>query len=198
MRLSDQVTTAIDDAQAGKFDAALLHACIAIDATSKRLYPTERAVGKRYRACLRMYYWIIEPMIGAGLNLVETRFENAPLPNNPSPDLADVIYEVFRCSHAHGDEVPSSFLVIKCLGGFGSQWILTKGELHMPDRVVWALLAVAVFSHANKGEQTRGNYYLSLGADRFLLTEWWGREDDFRPIANRYNHTRVKLANLGE
>jgi len=198
MKLSDQVTIAIDDAQVGKFEAALLHACVAIDATSKRLYPSKNKVGKRYIACLRDYYWLIEPMIGTGLNLVETRFENVPLRNNPSPDLAEIIYEVFRCKHAHGDEVPPSFSVIRCEGGFGSRWLLAKGELHMPDRVVWALLGVAVFSRANKNEKTTGDYFLSLGADKFPIAEWWGREDDFRLIADRYNSIRVKLANLGD
>src|SRR5260221_5104161 len=100
MKLSEHVLHAIDDAGAKKFDAALLHACIAIDATSKRLYPLDRRVGSRYGECLRTYYWIIEPMIGAGLNLVETRFTNIKLRNTASPDLAEIIYEIFRCSHA--------------------------------------------------------------------------------------------------
>ena len=47
MKLSEQVICAIDDSEAGKFDAALLHACILIDATSKRLYPSEQKVGVR-------------------------------------------------------------------------------------------------------------------------------------------------------
>jgi hypothetical protein len=85
MKLSQQVLYAIDDAGAGKFDAALLHACIAIDTTAKRLYPSERKVGVRYMACLRDYYWIIEPMIGAGLDLIETRLSNVHLGKNHSP-----------------------------------------------------------------------------------------------------------------
>jgi hypothetical protein len=31
MKLSEQILCAIDDAEAGKFNAALLHACISID-----------------------------------------------------------------------------------------------------------------------------------------------------------------------
>jgi hypothetical protein len=81
-------------------------------------------------------------------------------------------------------------------GGFGSKWGLGYGELHMPDRVVWALLAVSVFSKVNKGEKTTGSYYLSLGDERFTISEWWGREDDFRSIADRYNQVRVKLDKL--
>jgi hypothetical protein len=196
MKLSRQVLCAIDDAVAKKFDAALLHACIAIDATSKRLYPSSTKVGERYVNCLRHYYWLLEPMIGAGLNLVETQFTNLQLRKHKSPDLADVIYEIFRCSHAHGDEVPNAFSILPSEGGFHSRWLLGNGELHMPDRVIWALLSVAVLSQVNRSETTTGNYYLSLGAERFTISEWWGREHDFRIIADRYNKVRVRMDGL--
>src|SRR5207253_4677647 len=81
-------------------------------------------------------------------------------------------------------------------GGFNSDWLLGPGEIHMPDRVVWALLSVAVFSKVNHSEKSSGVYYLSLGDNRFPVCDWWGREDDFRPMADRYNQTRVKLDKL--
>jgi len=196
MKLSEHVLCAIDDADSKKFDAALLHACIAIDATSRRLYPAEARVGRRYIDCLRSYYWLLEPMMGAGINLVETRFSNIKLRNTASPDFAEIVYEIFRCSQAHGDEVPSQFSVTRSEGGFYSEWLLADGEVHMPDRVVWALLAVAVFSKVNGGERTTGDYYLSLGDERFPIRDWWGREDDFRATADKYNKVRVKLENL--
>jgi hypothetical protein len=132
-------------------------------------------------------------MIGAGLNLVDTRFENIKIKNNAAPDLAEIIYEVFRCNLVHGDEVPTAFSWTKSAGGFGAEWYLMDNALHMPERVLWALLAVAVFSRVNAGTITTGDYYLSLGNERFVISQWWGREDDFRPIADRYNTTRLKL-----
>lgn len=196
MKLPRHVICAIDDAAQGKFDSALLHACITIDTTSKRLAPQEKRVGVRYVDCLRRYYWLLEPMIGAGLNLVETKFSNIQLKNTSAPDLAEVIYEIFRCSHAHGDEVPPEFSVLPSHGNFYSKWELGNGELHMPDRVIWALLAVAVFSKVNAQEKSEGSYYLSLGDERFLIADWWGREEDFRPIAAKCNQTRVKIDGL--
>lgn len=193
MKLSKHVLHAIDDADAHKFESALLHACIAIDATARRLYPSQRAVGARYVDCLRAYYWLIEPMIGAGLNLVETHFSNIKLQKTNAPDLAEIIYEIFRCHHAHGDEVSSNFSIVVTQGGFRSTWRLARGELHIPDRILWALLAVALFSRVNAGEKTTGDAYLSLGDERFPIAQWWGRETDFRPIADRHNQVRVKL-----
>jgi hypothetical protein len=195
MRVSQHVVCAIDDIEGGKFDSALMHACIAIDATAKRIPGASNGVGNRYRECLRYYYWIIEPMIGTGINLVDTRFDNIQL-RGRTPDFADLIYEVFRCSHAHGDEVPPEFSVLPTRGPYGSEWLLGKDELHMPDRVVWALLAVVVFAQVNGGEKTTGAYYLSIAEQRFLIRDWWGREDEFRTAATRYNKNRVKFEGL--
>jgi hypothetical protein len=196
MRLSEQVLCAVEDASGGKFDSALLHACIAIDTTSKRLMPGESRVGVRYVHCLRNYYWIIEPMIGAGLNLVDTKFTNIKLRKTSAPDLAEVIYEILRCSHAHGDEVPPQYSIIPSPDPGYTRWELAKDELHMPGRVIWALLAVAVFSKVNSGEQSVGDHYLSLGSEQFRISEWWGREDDFRLIAAKSNQTRIKVEGL--
>lgn len=134
--------------------------------------------------------------MGAGLNLAETRFTNVRVRSTASPDFADVIYEIFRCGHAHGDEIPSAFSVLPSMGGFYSEWQFGHGELHMPDRVIWALLSVVVLAEVNRNETTTGTYYLSLGNERFPVREWWGRENDFRSVASRYNKVRVKLDGL--
>jgi hypothetical protein len=196
LKLSQQVIYAIDDAGAGKLDAALLHACIAIDTTSKRCFPAEKAVGRRFVNCIRKYYWIIEPMLGAGVNLVDSRFGNVNLKKISAPDLAEFVFEVFRCSHAHGDEVPGVYSIMPTVGTQLSIWSFGHGELHMPDRIIWALLAVAVFAEVNAREKSDGDYYLSLGNDRFPLCDWWGRETDFRPVAKSYNQTRVTFEGL--
>ena len=103
---------------------------------------------------------------------------------------------MFRCSHAHGDEIPAAFSVILSPGDFGSKWKLAHGELHMPDRVMWGLLAIAVFSRVNYRERSTGTYELTLGTDRFPLSEWWGREMDFRHVAEKYNKTRLTMNGL--
>jgi hypothetical protein len=195
MKLRDHVLCAIDDAQQGKQDAALLHACMSIDGTAKRLYPNE-GVKARYVRCLRTHYWILEVMIGSGFNLAESRFANIRLPKLHNPDFAEIVYHILRCSHAHADEVPNEFTLTASEGGFNSHWLLRHNEVHMPDRVIWALLAVSVFSKINVSEFTAGTYYLSLGNERFTISDWWGREDDFRAVAERYNHVRVRLEGL--
>ena len=194
MKLSDHVACAIEDRRAGKFESALMHACVAVDGTAKRLYPNES--GNRER-CVRSYYWLIEPMLHAGLNLTECRFENVPLKHTSSPDFADIVYAIFRCSLAHGDEVPDGFSVLEAEDESPTRWRMGYGELHMPKSIVPALLAVTVFSKINRDQTSTGGHFLSLDQDRFIIAGWWGREDDFRPIAASKNTIRVTLKNTG-
>ncbi len=75
----------------------------------------------------------------------------------------------------------------------------------MPEHIIWALLAISVFSKANRGIRTDGDYYLSWGSEtlgigihKFIIKDWWGREEDFRLFLSRQNPNpnRVKLENL--
>jgi hypothetical protein len=194
MRVETHVLAALDATDRKRVDSALLHACIAIDATAGKLYPGE-AVGERYRKCLREYYWLLEPMIGAGMNLADTRFPNVGTPGNANPEFADIVYRIFRCHDAHGDEIPLEYALTKSEGG-AYHWLFADGKLHMPDLVVFALLGVAVFSRANADVCSAGEYYLSLGKEVFPIKDWWGREDDFRPSAEKYNQVKVKVQGL--
>jgi hypothetical protein len=198
MKIADHVKSCFDDAGQGKLDAALLHACIAIDATSKLLYPTERKVGRRYTQCIRDYYWLVEPMLGAGINLEQTVFANIKLPKTQAPDFADVIYDVFRCGHVHGDEVPDNYAVVPTTGNWHSRWIVGRNTLRFPDRIVWALLSISIFSRVNERQKLQrfGPYILTLGDTEFPVEEWWGQEDRVRPIANQHNQVRVTLEAL--
>jgi hypothetical protein len=198
--VSRHVLCAIDDAELGQWDLALMHACIAIDGTARKLFPQKTSNRDRYITCIREYYWILEPML-FGINLEETTFPNVPLKNNQKPDLAEIIYEKFRCNDTHGEEIPKEFSLILSHDN-NARWVLANNFLQMPDRIVWALLGIAVFSHVNTDEKSNSDHYLFLrhpGTDletKFRIAEWWGREENFRPIAVEHNTLRVKLENL--
>ena len=196
MRTDQHILASIRAFEAKQFDEALMNACIAIDATARLTYPKIRKVGKRYTLLLRDHYWLLEAMLGGGINLEETRFENAPLPAKPSPDLADIVYEVFRCSHTHGDEVPAEFSVRPVPPGGKASWEFGPNECHMPDAIVWALLSLVVLARVHSGWSTLDGAHFSLNGEKFLIQEWWGREHDFKAVALTHNPVRVKFAEL--
>ncbi len=144
--------------------------------------------------------------MGVGLNLEDTKFENLKILDGgkpiASPDFADVVYHVFRCNHAHGNEVPIEYQLMPSVPGH-YYWQLAEGVLKMPDTVIWALLAVCIFSKANAGVTSGGDLYLTWGPSeidgkvhRFPLSDWWGKEDEFRAFIEPQNVRRVKLAGL--
>lgn len=199
MKISDHVQSCFEDVKTGRFDAALLHACIGIDATSKLLYPAQKKVGKRYVQTIRDYYWLVEPMLGAGVDLELTRFDNVRLTKTQSPDFADIAYEIFRCGHAHGDEIPEGFKVLPSEGNWRSQWLIGKNTLRLPDRIVWALLSISIFAKVNERQKVQqiGAFNITLGDHHFPVKEWWGQEDRVRPIAVEHNQVRVHLGEMG-
>jgi hypothetical protein len=200
MNVSQQVLIAVEDGVRGtngRSESALLHACLAIDATARLLYPN-KGVGDRYTQCIRDYMWLIEPMMGVGLNLVDTIFENVTIKTSRreiiNPDFADIVYHNFRCHLAHGEEISSNFAVTLTISPSASDWYLGPGAVHMPDRLIWALLSVAVFSRVHKGVQTTGDHCLTFQNHEFLISEWWGREEDVRSLFVSENTTRVTLS----
>lgn len=205
MALVTHVLSAIDDFGQGKLDNALMHASFSIEATARKLYNIEKAGRSYYKKCIREYYWIIEPMIGSGLNLVETKWNNLEIiddSNNKvinNPDLADVIYHIYRCNYAHAKSVSKNYRLLPTSDG-KSTWVIANNVLQIPDRIIWALLAVSVFSKANKNINSLGDYFLSWGSENlgigissFIIKEWWGREEDFRQFLLKQNLIRVKL-----
>ncbi len=210
MKLEDHVIRAIDLFQENKKEEALLHACIAIDSTSQKLFQKSKSGRKEYKRCIRNYWWLIERFIGDGLNLEETRWTNLSIEDGngsviQDPDLADVIYHIFRCNHVHGKDVPQNFSLLPTEDGRYS-WVIERGKssaVKMPESIVWALLAVIVFSKANSGVKSNGDYYLTwgsktlgIGPEKFIIKDWWGREEDVRLLLSKYKQIRVKLDGL--
>lgn len=134
---------AIDEWEGGDLDCAMLHACIAVDATARETHPSlgNRA---RFTQLLRENYAIVGPMGAPGINLEETRFpvtlKSRPTTDDELPDLADVIYAVHRCSHAHGDALPDGFELLNDAEGppRRTRMIIQNGKLLPAGCCAWA------------------------------------------------------------
>jgi hypothetical protein len=115
MKVGQSVRHAIDDWEQRKFDSAMLHACNAVDGTARKLCPTLWNK-ERFTRTLRENYGILGPMGAPGIDVVETRFPvtvKGPTVPDGKPDLADLLYGIHRCCHAHGDELPGGFELLQ-------------------------------------------------------------------------------------
>ena len=195
MNIGNSVRKAIDDWERGEADAAMLHACNAVDGTARKVYPSLRS-NARFTQLLRDNYAILGPMGMPGINLVETRFPvkvQRPKAPGGKPDLADVIYGIHRCSHGHGEELPDGFELIPDArqpvrpGELRKTTVkVVRGAIQLSDRIIFGLIAVAVLSPANKDQRVPDDYYLTFGAtEKLVINEWWGRAADFPAVAAR-------------
>ena len=189
MNVGNSVRKAIDDWEANELDAAMLHACNAIDGTAKKVY-AKIGSNARFTQLLRDNYPILGPMGFPGINLADTRFPikvERPKAPGGKPDLADVIYGIHRCSHGHGDELPGGFALIPDARGEAGHTMvkIERGAIQLSDRIIFGLIAVAVMSPANEGQSVPDGYHLTFGtaAEKLLINDWWGRAADFPAIA---------------
>jgi hypothetical protein len=202
--VGNSVRKAIDDSVAGEVDAAMLHACNAVDGTAAKVYP---ALGSnaRFTRLLRDNYFILEPMSAPGINLHDTRFPVKVMrPKAPGgqPDYADVIYGIHRCHHGHGEALPDGFeLLLEAAGQPGYTSMTVKkdapgmGRVRFSDRAIFGLLAVAVLSPANADQTVPAGYQLTFGRRpvRLEINDWWGRVVDFPVVAALEPMPRVTL-----
>lgn len=190
MNVGNSVRKAIDDWESNELDAAMLHACNAIDGTAKKVY-SKLGSNARFTQILRDNYSILGPMGMPGINLVETRFPvkvESPKAPGGKPDLADVIYGIHRCSHGHGEELPGGFELIPDARGPARHTTVraAKGSIQLSDRIIFGLIAVAVLSPVNSDQSVPNGYYLTFGADvKLMINDWWGRASDFPAVAAR-------------
>ena len=191
MNMAGRIQVALEDANSGKLMPALMHACAAVDGTGAKLYPKLKA-RERFIATFERYLWVIEPMLAIGINLEDTTFEWIKLKNKPAK-FSEIIYEIFRCNLAHGTEIPKGFSVELRKSDDFRSILIGQQILCIPDTVIYALLAVAVFSEANADQKTGNDSWLSCGTMKFLINNWWGREEHARICFSTVNMPRVTM-----
>jgi hypothetical protein len=100
VRVGDSVKFSLDHWKKNEWDAAMLHACNAVDATGKKRYRKLR-VAPRFKRTIRDSLDIFGAMAMPGYNLDETRFPVSVKSNMPDrrPDVADIVYGIHRCAH---------------------------------------------------------------------------------------------------
>ena len=201
MRVADSVRKAIDDWEQGELEAAMLHACNAVDGTGAKVYPGLGSKA-RFTRLLRDNYAIFGPMAIPGIAIEKTRWPiKVQRPSTPGgkPDIADVIYGVHRCTHGHGDELPDGFDLLSDAAGPDrhTRMVIEKGKIRLSDRVIFGLLAVAILSRANTDQRVPEGYHLTFAGLRLDINDWWGRAADFAAVAAREPMPHVTL-NFGD
>ncbi|ACC42530.1 MULTISPECIES: hypothetical protein [Mycobacterium ulcerans group] len=177
------------------WDVAMLHACNAVDDTSRKRYPSLGA-GTRFRRVIRDAVDIYGVMATPGVDLENTRFPVAvrsDLTPEMRPDIADVLYGIHRWLHGHDEESATGFEVSPYVNGSAALRVASDGKIQLPKTAILGLLAIAVFAPENKGEVIPPDYQLSWFDHVFFVSAWWGWQDHFREIVNVDRSSLVAL-----
>lgn len=208
MRIEDRVIEAMQSGIGGSWSKGMALICPAIEATARKYIDKEKVTRKEFKFFLRKNYPIIEAFIGSGLNLDESVFPSISLESDggrtiTDPDFADIVYHAFRCSLAHGHELGDEFEFTSSYSQGTSHWVIDikEGRIHMPDKVLWSLIACVVFCKANASIATKTSLWLTWGgapAERdppyhFDLDVFWGAEDVVRRFLEKKNLIRVAM-----
>lgn len=165
MKISDHIRNSLDSCDKRDLDAAMLFACLAVDGTSKKEYPHEKSVGKRFRKFIVDNIDIIELLFG-GINLEETIF---PFPNNKGQigiKFEDVVYNKYRCNLAHGNELEPGYGITLKLAEGHHQFLvdIENKSMTLPETVIFALGLPCVLSSANSDQMIGDNNYYYSGS----------------------------------
>lgn len=182
MTVGDEVRSALDHWSVGEWRPALWHATAAINKTADKRYPALDDAAA-FRQTIRDDVDIFGAMAAADLDFVDARF---PLPiasDRPDgrPDIADLLYAVYRYLHVDESEMPAGCQVLPPVDGV-SMFSIANGRLWLRASAAIGLLTVAVLAPENEGQPIPESYFLSWRDNDFLVSDSWGKRDGFRQV----------------
>lgn len=195
MKIADHIKLSLDACDRRELNEAMLFACLAVDGTSKKMYPQIEKVGDRYRKFIVEHLDIIELMFG-GLNLHETIFPFKDKKGNVGVKFEDIVYEKFRCNLAHGNELPEGYsITVKVAEGIQQFMIDIKNQsMTFPESVIYALGLPCVLATSNAYQKIGSNlYHYRDPINHYVVDRWWGKIECARSIMDFENQVKVKM-----
>lgn len=195
MKIADHIRLSLDASDRKDLDQAMLHACLAVDGTAKKSYPSLSTVGGRYRKFINDNLDIIELMFG-GLNLEETIFPFKDAKGKIGMTFSDIVYEKFRCSLAHGDELPDGFGVSVQIAELHQQFSIdiANRSMTLPQSAIYGLGLICFLAPVNSDQKIGSNlYHYRDSVNTYVVDRWWGKRECAREIMDFEAAIRVKI-----
>lgn len=195
MKIADHIKSSLDACDAKELNKAMLFVCLAVDGTAKKMYPKVQKVGDRFKRFIAEHLDIIELMFG-GIDLKDTVFPFEDSKGNVGIKFEDIVYEKYRCSLAHGNELPDGYgITISVAYGVHEFLVDIKGRsMTMPESVIYALGLACVLASVNADQKISNNlYHYYDGLNHYVVDSWWGNAECARKIMPFANQVKVKI-----
>lgn len=173
MSISKRVSECLEIFERGDAEAALVSACIAIDATAKRERPSEKKNNVRYRAFLSDYAWLIGlvGLRGIVARKIKLRAQHPDLKPDAGGFVAieDVLYGVVRCGLLHEASISDHVSLEEdiVLGYDGSKYQLSR-------TLPLGLIAAVISSPSNAHERLEQDVSIKIGWRTLEVNATWG------------------------
>lgn len=195
MKIADHIRHSLEACDSRDLDKAMLFACLAVDGTAKKMYPQINKVGERFRKFIVEHLDIMELMHG-GLNLQETVFPFKDRKGNVGVKFEDIVYEKFRCSLAHGNELPDGYgVTVKVQDGIQQFMIdIENQSMTLPESAIYALGLPCVLAPVNADQRIGSNsYHYRDPINHYVVDRWWGNVECARRIMDFESQVKVKM-----
>ena len=195
MKIADHIRHSLEACDSRDLDKAMLFACLAVDGTAKKMYPQINKLGERFRKFIVEHLDIMELMHG-GLNLQETVFPFKDRKGNVGVKFEDIVYEKFRCSLAHGNELPDGYgVTVKVQDGIQQFMIDTENQsMTLPESAIYALGLPCVLAPVNADQRIGSNsYHYRDPINHYVVDRWWGNVECARRIMDFESQVKVKM-----
>ena len=211
MSIDRRVIESIKAGADNHYDLGISIICPAIEATAKKKLQVSKIGRKEYIQFIRDSYDLMAPFIGAGVDYNATKFSHLRIQDDrqrpiPNPDLADVIYYIFRCGTAHGDAPNPLFELTPNTTPGSVSWEMNfeKGSLKLPQQLLWGLIAAVIFCKANSDIDTISGCWLLLTRGiqnppiqyRFDVDVFWGAEETVRNLFRKMDVIKITYKDL--
>jgi len=188
MSIAKRITEAIDKLVAADYEAALIPASIAVDATASQVYPTKNN-NEAFKDWLHDNLALITHIGMGGVSIVgnfsfEYSHPDIRTDENGLCSLEQILYHVVRCGLLHGAKLPSTLR-------FGQPGITTwEGDtLVLSGGLISGLIAAVVVSPINVGETAPDSYGITVSGRATSLNTLWGQRQALMDIVERKNAT---------
>jgi len=174
MSVGSQVADAMRKLSDDRFEDAVVTASVALSATARLEYPTDRDKAACHKF-LKQNLPIISKIGWVSFGVSQTinfryRQLDSSHPRIAVRTMPEMLYDVVRCTAIHEAGLPDNLR-------FTKQPVIqtgVDGELVLPIDVIYGLLIAVVASPKNADEQIEENLVFSFGGKSIRVNELWG------------------------
>ncbi|MCC6866482.1 MAG: hypothetical protein IT280_10030 [Ignavibacteria bacterium] len=175
MSISSFISGAIILNKLEQYDAAFALVCSTVDATSKKIYPSDNN-NHRNKNFIKKYFRIISTFGFPGIRAdgMKIRCRNIPDIKTDKEEfvaIEDIIYHIIRCGLVHECKLDNrlQFINETRIGDF-------DGYFQLPKQIIWGLIIAVILCENNQSEKCNKNIEINIKGQVVKIDEMWGQE----------------------